>query len=470
VKIAFTFGSGARAGQTEEFSQSFVQIGRHPHCDLRFDADRDLDVSSRHATVVLQEGMFILRDLGSTNGTFVNGKRLTADHVIAHDDEIQFGRQGPKVKIALIREPRTAPGQAVAASGPPSPPGAPAPRIERSVRRTPPGPTTTRIKVEVARQTASLRRTTIILLGLLMLLAGAYLWQSLSASRKIEQERTELLQMADSLAAAYASVQANVASLQGALDSAEAETARLRARIGQGGDASALAEIRAQLQTAQRRQQSISAAASIEPTAINRANKDAVAVILVEFTDGSVRTGSGFAVRSDANSVLLLTNRHVVTGTTGASARRMGAIFNGSNQNFPAELVTTHGNSGVDLALVRVPLRGGIETVVSIAASVAPEEGEPVAIIGYPLGLDMAMGGEWQQVGVSTSFNAGTLSKVLDNQLAITGYGAAGMSGSPVFNRQGQVIGIVYGGQRDSQGRVVLAVPVRFARELLAAQ
>ena len=469
MKIAFTFGSGARAGQTEEFSQPFVQIGRHPHCDLRFDADRDLDVSSRHATVVLQDGLFLLRDLGSTNGTFVNGKRLTADHVIANDDEIQFGRQGPKVKVALISEPRTGPGQAVTPPNAPSTPAPSAPRIERSVRRTPPGPTTKRIKVEVARQTASLRRTTIILLGLLVLLAGAYLWQSVSASRKIERERAELLRMADSLAAAYASVQANVASLQGALDSAEAETARLRARIGQGGDASALADLRAQLQSAQRRQQSLSAAASIEPTAINRANRDGVAVIVVEFTDGSVRTGSGFAVRSDGNSVLLMTNRHVVTGTTGASARRMGAIFNGSNQNFPAELVATHGNSGVDLALVRVPLRGGIETVVSIAASVAPEEGEPVAIIGFPLGLDMAMGGEWQQVGVSTSFNAGTLSKVLDNQLAITGYGAAGMSGSPVFNRQGQVIGIVYGGQRDSQGRVVLAVPVRFARELLLA-
>ena len=469
MKIAFTFGSGARAGQTEEFSQPFVQIGRHPHCDLRFDADRDLDVSSRHATVLLQDEMFILRDLGSTNGTFVNGKRLTSDHVLANGDEIQFGRQGPKVKIAMVRDQRTGAGQTLPPPVPaPSKPAPPAPKIEHSVRRTPPGQTTTRIKVEVARQTASLRRTTIILLGLLLVLAAAYLWQSVAASRRIERERAELLRMADSLTAAYASVQANVASLQGALDSAQGETARLRARIGQGGDAAALAELRSQLQSAQRRQQSLSAAASLDPTAINRANRNGVAVIVVEFTDGNIQTGSGFVVRSDANTVVLMTNRHVVSGTNGVGARRIGAIFNGSNQNFPAELLAAHPNPAVDLALVRVPLRGGIETVVSIAASVAPEEGEPVAIIGFPLGLDMAMGGEWQRVGVSTSFNAGTLSKVLDNQIAITGYGAAGMSGSPVFNRQGQVIGIVYGGQRDSQGRVVLAVPVRFARELLS--
>jgi S1-C subfamily serine protease len=470
VKIAFTFGSGSRAGQTEEFSQPFVQIGRHPHCDLRFDPDRDLDVSSRHATVLLQGEMFTLRDLGSTNGTFINGKRLTSDHVLADGDEIQFGKQGPKVNVRVIRQQRRGPGQTLP---PPSEPaGKPEPpsRIEGSVRRTPPGQTTTRIKVEVARQTASLRRTTIILLGLLFVLAGAYLWQSVAASRKIERERAELLRLADSLSAAYRNVQANVASLQGALDSAQAETASLRARIGQGGDAATLRELRAQLLTAQRRQQSLSAAASLDPTVINRTNKDAVAVIVVEFADGTLRTGSGFAVRSDDNAVLLLTNRHVVTGAGGSAPTRMGAIFNGSNQNFPAEIVALHANPGVDVALLRVPLRGGIGTVISIGAAAAPEEGEPVAIIGYPLGLDMAMGGEWQRVGVSTSINTGTLSKVLENELVLTGYGVPGMSGSPVFNRQGQVIGIVYGGQRDSQGRVVLAVPVRFARELLPAR
>ncbi len=469
MRIAFTFGGGARAGHTEEFSQPFVQIGRHPHCDLRFDPDRDLDVSSRHATVLLQGEMFTLRDLGSTNGTFLNGKRITADHVITSGDEIQFGKQGPRVTVQVLRQQRTGAGQTL-----PEPavetPAPPAPRIERSVRRTPPGQTTTRIKVEVARQTATLRRTTVILLGLLFVLAAAYLWQSITASRRIDQERADLLRMADSLAAAYQAVQANVASLQGALDSAQAETARLRARIGQGGDASELSELRAQLQLAQRRQASISVAASFDPAPINRANRDGIAVVIVEFNDGSVRTGSGFAVRSANDQVLLLTNRHVVTGPDGNPPRRIGAIFNGSSQNFPTTLVATHPDARVDVALLNVPLRGGVETVISIAATVVPEEGDPVAIIGFPLGLDMAMGGEWQRVGVSTSLNTGTMSKVLDNQLVLTGYGAAGMSGSPIFNARGQVIGIVYGGQRDSQGRVVLGVPIRFAREVLAGR
>jgi S1-C subfamily serine protease len=466
VKIEFTFGSGPRAGQSEAFSNPFIQIGRHPHCELRFDPDRDLDVSSRHASVMLQGEMFVLRDLGSTNGTFVNGRRLTADHVLVQGDEIQFGKQGPRVKVAIIRSQRPGIGPAAPEIEPAVP--ATVPKIERSIRRTPPGQTTTRIKAEVARQTASLRRTTFVLLGLLLILAIAYLWQSVSASRRIERERAELLQMADSLTAAYRNVEANVASLQGALDSAKAETARLRGRIGRGSDVSELSELRTQLLAAQQRQQSISVAASLDPTAINRTNQDGVAVILVEFADGSLRTGSGFVVRSDQNSATLITNRHVVIGPDGRPPRRLGAVFNGSSQNFPAEVLGTHPNGDVDLALVRVPVRGGVNTVISIVATVAPEAGEPVAIIGFPLGLDMAMGGAWQRVGVSTSFNAGTLSKVLEKELVITGYGATGMSGSPVFNARGQVIGIVYGGQRDSQGRVVLGVPVRFARELLS--
>jgi S1-C subfamily serine protease len=467
MKIEFTFAGGARAGQTEGFSQPFVQIGRHPHCDLRFDPDRDLDVSSRHATVLLQGEIFILRDLGSTNGTFVNGKRLAADHVIAHGDEIQFGKQGPRVNIRIVREKRPGP---VASPEPPAAQPPQPPAIERSVRRTPPGATTTRIKVEVARQTARLRRTTGILLTLLVILAGVYLWQSVITARQIERERTELLRMADSLSTAYRGVQANVASLQGILDSAQAETARLRARIDEEGDASELRELRAQLLAAQQRQQDLSAAASLDATSINRANQDAVAVVVVEFADGTLRTGSGFAIRSANDTVLLLTNRHVVTGPDGGSPRRMGVIFNRSNQNFPAEVVAAHPNGDIDLALIRVPLRGGVETVVPIRKDAAAEGGEPVAIIGFPLGLDMAMGGEWQRVGVSASVNTGVLSKVLPNELVLTGYGATGMSGSPIFNRKGEVIGIVFGGQRDSNGRVVLAVPIRFARELLSGR
>src|SRR3989454_6366007 len=52
---------------------------------------RDLDVSSRHAGIVRHGASFVLRDLGSTNGTFVNGARISGDVVRSeeHTSELQ---------------------------------------------------------------------------------------------------------------------------------------------------------------------------------------------------------------------------------------------------------------------------------------------------------------------------------------------------------------------------------------------
>jgi pSer/pThr/pTyr-binding forkhead associated (FHA) protein/S1-C subfamily serine protease len=472
TKIQFTFQGGARAGQQETFGEPFIQIGRHPHCDLRFDADRDLDVSSRHASVSMKAEMYTLRDLGSTNGTFVNGKRLAADHVLVNGDVIQFGKNGPKLEVKIVRDQRQGP-----QTTPEARPGVPltaaaegslkATTPAPGVRRTPTGGTTTRIKAEVARQTASLRRTTVILLGLLLVLAGAYVWTSVAASRRIRQEQNALIVTVDSLSAALLNVQTSASSLQGALDSAQAETVRLRARIGQGGNAEELAALRAQLQAAARRQQSIATAASIEAGPIDTRNKQAVAVVLVEFADSTRRTGTGFAVQSDNEGSLLITNRHVVTGPDGSRPVRMGVVFNGSKQNFRAEVVDVATDPDADLALIHASIRGGTPVVQSLQAARVPAAGDPVVMIGFPLGLDMDMGGDWQTVGVSTSLNIGDISKALSTRLLITGFGAQGMSGSPVFDKTGTVIGVVFGGQRDSEGRVVLAVPARYVQQIL---
>jgi hypothetical protein len=48
-------------------------LGRHQRCDLVFS---NLNVSRRHARLVFRDGTWILQDLGSKNGTFVNGVRV----------------------------------------------------------------------------------------------------------------------------------------------------------------------------------------------------------------------------------------------------------------------------------------------------------------------------------------------------------------------------------------------------------
>src|SRR5207253_6232381 len=102
MKAQFKFLSGARAGQVEAFRKGYIGLGRHPLSDVRFDAERDLDVSSRHAAIVRKTEGFVLQDLGSRNGTFVNGTRITGDRPLKSGDVIGFGAAGPALEFAAI--------------------------------------------------------------------------------------------------------------------------------------------------------------------------------------------------------------------------------------------------------------------------------------------------------------------------------------------------------------------------------
>ncbi|MCA9919236.1 MAG: FHA domain-containing protein [Anaerolineales bacterium] len=51
----------------------------------------DAEISRRHAQITPQAGSFVLEDLGSTNGTFVNGIRLNQPTTLAHGDTVEFG-------------------------------------------------------------------------------------------------------------------------------------------------------------------------------------------------------------------------------------------------------------------------------------------------------------------------------------------------------------------------------------------
>ncbi len=53
----------------------------------------DAEVSRRHARLTFQGGKYVLEDLGSTNGTFVNGQRLAGPHVLKAGDVVALGEQ-----------------------------------------------------------------------------------------------------------------------------------------------------------------------------------------------------------------------------------------------------------------------------------------------------------------------------------------------------------------------------------------
>ncbi len=65
-----------------------VNVGRAEYNDI---VVPDPSVSSAHAKIQLREGIWILVDLGSTNGTFVDGERVSEEAPVAPGAVIRFG-------------------------------------------------------------------------------------------------------------------------------------------------------------------------------------------------------------------------------------------------------------------------------------------------------------------------------------------------------------------------------------------
>ncbi len=79
---------GRRRGATFQIGAASTILGRGENAQIRLDDD---GVSRRHAEIVrLDDGAVQLRDLGSTNGTFVNGEKIT-ERVLEDDDRVALG-------------------------------------------------------------------------------------------------------------------------------------------------------------------------------------------------------------------------------------------------------------------------------------------------------------------------------------------------------------------------------------------
>ena len=80
--------SGPNPGKEFPLEKGEVFIGRDLTNDLVIN---DAEVSRRHARLVAQAGGYILEDLGSTNGTFVNGQRLMGPYILRSGETVTLG-------------------------------------------------------------------------------------------------------------------------------------------------------------------------------------------------------------------------------------------------------------------------------------------------------------------------------------------------------------------------------------------
>ncbi|MFK7822006.1 MAG: SpoIIE family protein phosphatase [Planctomycetaceae bacterium] len=85
AKLVLLQGGEATAYALNELP---IQVGRHPDCEVQLDSNM---VSRFHARVTQEGDFFQIEDLGSGNGTFVNGKRIEGILVLKNGDRIKLG-------------------------------------------------------------------------------------------------------------------------------------------------------------------------------------------------------------------------------------------------------------------------------------------------------------------------------------------------------------------------------------------
>src|SRR3984893_18463061 len=85
-----------------------ITFGREAGSTVMFDSPKDDVVSRRHAILrVKNEGLpsFVIEDLKSSNGTFVNDERISGTRELLPEDTVEFGKGGPKFTFDVQPRP-----------------------------------------------------------------------------------------------------------------------------------------------------------------------------------------------------------------------------------------------------------------------------------------------------------------------------------------------------------------------------
>lgn len=419
--------SGGRAGEVRRFTEDTVLVGRAEGAQLRLDPDQDLHVSAQHARLLRRSDAWWVVDLGSRNGTWLNGQRVEEPVPLHPGMRVRLGWEGPELEIL-------------------GPGGSQVDDLGR-----------------LARRNRILAGGLGLLLVALVTVVGLDLRARNAAQSAWMAERSELAARTDSLmelsSAMRDRLEGEVAGLADALDASRLQAAQLQAdlaRLGdEAGDPEELAQLEERLRIATASLETQQIAASLDAASLTSRVRPAVAVVYVEFADGERSVATGFAISTDGR---VITNRHVVAGPAGTDqAVRLGVQFSGSPQVWPADLVRT--DEASDLALLNVrnllggnPAVPGINTRADTLAA-----GSPVLLLGFPFA---SPSGESEDGLLPRALStAGVIRGRAAGRLEIQGWGAEGASGSPVFDGTGRVAGVLFGASGVDDECYLVAVP-----------
>jgi len=112
-RIVLRHLSGSKQNQVEEFPLAHFReliFGRDPSSSVKYDPNRDDLVGRQHAKILqdpADPNQFIITDLNSRNGTFVNRQRIVGSVRIGPGDTVQFGAGGPEFQFDLEPRPQS---------------------------------------------------------------------------------------------------------------------------------------------------------------------------------------------------------------------------------------------------------------------------------------------------------------------------------------------------------------------------
>ncbi len=120
VKITLTFTNGTLQAQKRDFTEpGQCVIGRSNDCDIQLPTTLEfMEVSRHHCVLTIDPPALQVRDLGSRNGTFINGEKIgqrrpsefpgaseeEAWHTLKEGDELRIGSTALRVEVSVKPE------------------------------------------------------------------------------------------------------------------------------------------------------------------------------------------------------------------------------------------------------------------------------------------------------------------------------------------------------------------------------